>query len=67
MYNTNIDEGEEYVNAIIDDLKWLGYTPDLVCFGSDYFEKTYEKATNFIISCLRRKRRRTRIRVGTVF
>ena len=39
-----VNEGEEYVNAIIDDLKWLGYTPDLVCFGSDYFEKTYEMA-----------------------
>lgn len=39
-----VNEGEEYVNAIIDDLKWLGYTPDLICFGSDYFEKTYEKA-----------------------
>ncbi len=39
-----VNEGEEYVNAIIEDLKWLGYTPDLICFGSDYFEKTYEKA-----------------------
>ena len=39
-----VNEGEEYVNAIIDDLKWLGYTPDIVCFGSDYFEKTYEMA-----------------------
>ena len=39
-----VKEGKEYVDAIIEDLKWLGYTPDLVCFGSDYFEKTYEKA-----------------------
>ncbi|MCI5746092.1 MAG: glutamine--tRNA ligase/YqeY domain fusion protein [Erysipelotrichaceae bacterium] len=39
-----VNEGEEYVNAIIDDLKWLGYTPDNIFFGSDYFEKTYEKA-----------------------
>ena len=43
-----VNEGEEYVNAIIDDLKWLGYTPDLVCFGSDYFEKTYEMAVFLI-------------------
>ena len=43
-----VNEGEEYVNAIIDDLKWLGYTPDLVCFGSDYFEKTYEMAVLLI-------------------
>ena len=39
-----VNEGEEYVNAIIDDLKWLGYTPNIVCCGSDYFEKTYEMA-----------------------
>ncbi len=39
-----VNEGAEYVDAIIDDLKWLGYTPTNVFFGSDYFEKTYEKA-----------------------
>ena len=43
-----VNEGEEYVNAIIDDLKWLGYTPDLICFGSDYFEKTYEMSVFLI-------------------
>lgn len=43
-----VNEGEEYVNAIIDDLKWLGYTPNIVCFGSDYFEKTYEMAVLLI-------------------
>ena len=43
-----VNEGAEYVNAIIDDLKWLGYTPNLICFGSDYFEKTYEKAVFLI-------------------
>lgn len=39
-----VNEGAEYVDAIIEDLKWLGYTPKNVYFGSDYFEKTYEKA-----------------------
>ncbi len=39
-----VNEGAEYVDAIIADLKWLGYTPSNVFFGSDYFEKTYEKA-----------------------
>ena len=39
-----VNEGAEYVNAIIDDLAWLGYTPKNVFFGSDYFEATYEKA-----------------------
>ena len=43
-----VNEGEEYVNAIIEDLKWLGYTPNIVCFGSDYFEKTYEMAVFLI-------------------
>lgn len=37
-------EDSEYVDAIQEDLKWLGYTPDHVFFGSDYFEATYEKA-----------------------
>ena len=39
-----VNEGAEYVEAIIEDIKWLGYTPKNVYFGSDYFEKTYEKA-----------------------
>ena len=39
-----VNEGAEYVGAILEDLKWLGYTPKNVYFGSDYFEKTYEKA-----------------------
>lgn len=37
-------EDSEYVDAIKEDLKWLGYTPNHVFFGSDYFEATYEKA-----------------------
>ncbi len=39
-----VNEGAEYVDAIIENLGWLGYTPNNVFFGSDYFEKTYEKA-----------------------
>ncbi len=39
-----VNEGAQYVDAIIQDLKWLGYEPKNVYFGSDYFEKTYEKA-----------------------
>ena len=41
-------EDAEYVDAIIKDLAWLGYTPRIVVYGSDYFEKTYEKAKLFI-------------------
>ncbi|MCR5647432.1 MAG: glutamine--tRNA ligase/YqeY domain fusion protein [Acholeplasmatales bacterium] len=37
-------EDKEFVEGIIEDLAWLGYTPTNVFYGSDYFEKTYEKA-----------------------
>ena len=37
-------EDQEFVDGIIYDLKWLGYEPKNVFFGSDYFEATYEKA-----------------------
>lgn len=37
-------EDQEFVDGIIEDLKWLGYTPKNIYFGSDYFEATYEKA-----------------------
>ena len=39
-----VNEGAEYVDGIIADLKWLGYVPKNIFYGSDYFEKTYEKA-----------------------
>ncbi len=39
-----VKEDSEYVEAIKEDLAWLGYTPANVFYGSDYFEKTYEKA-----------------------
>ncbi len=37
-------EDNEYVEAIKADLEWLGYHPNNVFFGSDYFEATYQKA-----------------------
>lgn len=37
-------EDSEYVDAIQEDIKWLGYKPSQVLFGSDYFDATYEKA-----------------------
>ena len=42
-------EKEEYVNAIVDDVKWLGadYGGE-VLFASDYFEKMYEAAVFLI-------------------
>ena len=41
-------EDNEYVEAIIEDLKWLGANPDAVFYGSDYFQKTYEFAVELI-------------------
>ncbi len=41
-------EDTEYVEAIKEDLKWLGYTPQKITYGSNYFEKTYEKAVLLI-------------------
>src|SRR5208337_2508961 len=42
-------EEEEYVQAIIEDVKWLGcdFGPHLY-FASDYFEKMYEWAIMLI-------------------
>lgn len=37
-------EDQEFVDAIIENLEWLGYTPKNVFYGSDYFEETFEKA-----------------------
>ena len=39
-----VNEGAEYVQAIINDIKWLGYEPKNIFFGSDYFEEQYNRA-----------------------
>ncbi len=41
-------EGDEFVQAIKNDLAWLGVEPDNICFGSDYFDKCYEFAVKLI-------------------
>lgn len=37
-------EDTEYIKAIKKDIAWLGYTPKSIHYGSEYFERTYEKA-----------------------
>jgi len=41
-------EEEEYVLAIIDDVKWLGAKIDKILYASDYFDIMYEKAVLLI-------------------
>jgi len=44
-----IKEDEEYVNAIINDIKWLGADwEDRLFYASDYFEQMYEYAVQLI-------------------
>ena len=50
MDDTNpAKEDTEYVEAIQDDIHWLGFDwGDRFYYGSDYFEKTYELAVGLI-------------------
>ncbi len=44
-----LKEDIEYVNAIIEDMKWIGFDPkDRIFYGSDYYEKLYEYAVRLI-------------------
>ena len=50
MDDTNpAKEDTEYVDAIKEDIKWLGFDwEDRIYYGSDYFEKDYELAVGLI-------------------
>jgi len=50
MDDTNpAKEDEEYVDAIKEDIRWLGYDwGDRFYYGSDYFPRTYELAAGLI-------------------
>ncbi|MDC9032094.1 glutamine--tRNA ligase [Columbia Basin potato purple top phytoplasma] len=37
-------EKKKYLDFILKDVQWLGYTPDKICFTSDYFDIIFEKA-----------------------
>ena len=44
-----VSEEIEYVNAIQDDVSWLGYSwDDRLCFASDYFEEMHKYAIQLI-------------------
>ena len=50
MDDTNPEkEDEEYVDAICEDIRWLGFSwDDRFFYGSDYFDRTYELAVGLI-------------------
>jgi glutaminyl-tRNA synthetase len=37
-------EKQIYVDSILNDIKWLGYTPYKITFASDYFPQMYQRA-----------------------
>ena len=41
-------EDTSFVEAILRDVRWLGYEPDAVVFASDYFEQLYAWAEHLI-------------------
>ncbi|KTC95531.1 glutamine--tRNA ligase/YqeY domain fusion protein [Legionella feeleii] len=43
-----IKEEEEYVNAIIDDVKWLGFKWCDITHSSDYYQQLYDYAVDLI-------------------
>ncbi|QDP73635.1 glutamine--tRNA ligase/YqeY domain fusion protein [Legionella israelensis] len=43
-----IKEEKEFVEAIIDDVKWLGYQWHDITYSSDYYQKLYEYAVHLI-------------------
>lgn len=47
--DTNPDtEESRYVDSIVDDIAWLGYTPASVCHASDYFDQLYAWAEHLV-------------------
>lgn len=44
-----LSEGEEYVDSIMEDIRWLGFDwEDRLFFASDYFDKMYEYAVQLV-------------------
>ncbi len=43
-----LKEDAEFVESIQEDVRWLGFEWDRLCFASDYFEEMYERAVLLI-------------------
>ncbi len=49
--DTNPDtEDTEYVDSIVHDIEWLGYSPASVLYASDYFQSLYEWAELLVLA-----------------
>ena len=49
--DTNPDkESQEYIDAIQEDIRWLGFEWSKLCYASDYFEQLYQYAVQLIES-----------------
>ena len=48
-----VTEDTEYVDAIVDDIRWLGFEPDGdIVYASDYFEQLYQWAEHLVLEGL---------------
>ena len=43
-----LKENEDFMNAIMEDVRWLGFEWDRLCHASDYFEQLYGFAVHLI-------------------
>ena len=41
-------ESDEYIKSIQEDVRWLGFSWDKLCFASDYFDQLYDYALKLI-------------------
>eukprot|EP00906_Rhabdomonas_costata_P035366 RCo049685 len=41
-------ESQEYIDAIEENVRWLGWKPDKITFSSDYFDQLYDFAVSLI-------------------
>ncbi|TVP84033.1 MAG: glutamine--tRNA ligase, partial [Alkalicoccus sp.] len=43
-----LKEDKEYVDAILEDIQWLGFEPEAVRYASNYFDEMYRQAVKLI-------------------
>ena len=43
-----VKEEQEYIDKIIEDVSWLGFKWDKICYSSDYFQQLYDWAVEMI-------------------